>query len=477
MRRVFHGASSATSSPSPFLLSSTIYTSLRWRTGHGPGDRRVQTQWYRSYPEMMTEKDRDMYHCYYPYLFDHGESMSLYPKIPENPRAWQPDQLQTTYDAVREDKYDAFLRLREKFPELYQDTQAWNNPPPFGEFNMHYSVRFGMVGVKAFTCKDYDEFGNQLDLTAFWFPDNQIVKHAARKGETGTDKVYVGAMNVPVEFHKPHVTAFYKAARVPVKHVCTGFNVTPDAYAPVGTKLDVRHFKVGQEVTISFQNTDYGHKGVMFRYGFDGGYVWLGDSKWQRRPGCLSAEGAKRIFPGHRMAGQTGAAIETYQGVPVWRIDYKNSLIYLPTLLDADVGVYVRFSDTINTKGYTLWNEHRGKPPFPTFVAPEDEDLSKMAIDECQLVSTPLYSYFRDEHSPATLMTQADVDDAKAAKPATTQAKKKVYDFKKYQEARKKYRQSLMKARKFKLMGLRTVAHQKQEEARRAKILKYKRVK
>lgn len=64
----------------------------------------------------MREKDRDMYHCYYPYLFDHGDKMSLYPKIPDNPREWQPGQLQTTYDAIREDKYDTFLRLREKFP-------------------------------------------------------------------------------------------------------------------------------------------------------------------------------------------------------------------------------------------------------------------------------------------------------------------------------------------------------------------------
>eukprot|EP00331_Platyophrya_macrostoma_P006903 CAMPEP_0176431060 /NCGR_PEP_ID=MMETSP0127-20121128/14602_1 /TAXON_ID=938130 /ORGANISM="Platyophrya macrostoma, Strain WH" /LENGTH=404 /DNA_ID=CAMNT_0017813025 /DNA_START=247 /DNA_END=1461 /DNA_ORIENTATION=+ len=403
--------------------------------------------------------------------------MSLYPKIPENPREWQPDQLLTTYDAVREDKYDAFIRMREKFPELYQDTQAWNNPPPFGEFNMHYSVRFGMVGVKAFTCKDYDSYGNQLDLTAFWFPDNQVVRHQNRGGETGTDRVFVGAMNVPVEFHKPHVAAAYKAARVPVKHVCTSFPVTPDAYAPVGTKLDVRHFKVGQEVSISFQNTDYGYKGVVFRYGFDGGWVWLGDSKWQRRPGNIGAEGQKRVFPGHRMAGQTGAAIETYQGIPVWRIDYKNSLIYLPTLIDADVGVYVKFRDTINTKGRTLWNEHRGLPPFPTFVPSSEEDLSKMATDECQLVSQPFYTYFRDEHHPVSLVTQADVEDAKAAKPAAVAAKKKVYDMKKYQESRKKYRQQLMKSRKFRLLGLRTVAHQKQEEARRAKILKYRRVK
>jgi hypothetical protein len=257
-----------------------------------------------------------------------------------------------------------------------------------------------------------------------------------------------------------------------------GFRITPDAYAPVGTKLDVRHFKAGQEVTITFQNTDYGFQGVMFRHGFDGGWVWLGDSKWQRRPGCMGAEGQKRIYPGHRMAGQTGGAIETYHGIPVWRIDYKNSLIYLPTLLDADVGVYVKFRDTINTKGVTVWNEHRGLPPFPTFVPPDDENLAKLSTDECQLVSLPFYSYFRDEHHPAQLVTQADIDDARAAKPAAAVTKKKFAgDTRKFNEARKKYRQRLMKARKFKLMGVRTIAHQKQEEARRAKILKYKRVK
>ncbi|EPY42779.1 ribosomal protein L3 mitochondrial [Angomonas deanei] len=215
----------------------------------------------------------------------------------------------------------------------------------------------------------------------------------------------------------------------------------------------------------------------MFRHGFDGGYVWLGDSKWQRRPGCMGAEGQKRIYPGHRMAGQTGASIETYQGVPIWRIDYKNSLIILPTLLDADVGAYVTFRDTINTKGYTLWNEHRGTPAFPTFVPPEEEDLSKLSTDECQLVSPPLYMYFRDEFAAPQMVSQTDIEDAKTTKTTTTTAKKKVYDMRKYLERRKKYRQTLQKSRKQKLMGVRTKAHEKQEEARRAKIMRFKRVK
>ena len=184
-----------------------------------------------------------MYRCYYPYLFDHGDKMSLYPKIPENPREWQPEQLFATYDAVREDKYDAFMKLREKFPELYSDTLAWENPPVYGEFNQFYSIRFGMIGMKAFTQPEYDEFGNRIILTALWFPDNQVIQHMSNRvkaeGDLATgDKIMVGAMNVPVEFHKPYITADYKSRRVPVKHVAATFFATPDAFVPVGTKLD-----------------------------------------------------------------------------------------------------------------------------------------------------------------------------------------------------------------------------------------------
>lgn len=424
----------------------------------------------------MQESDRDMYHSYYPYLFDHGDKMSLYPKIPANPREWQPEQLQTFYDAIREDKYDAFLRLRDKFPELYEDTHAWDKPPAFGEFNQFYSVRHGLIGVKAFTSKDYDEFGNELNVTALWIPDNQIIGHRT-KGTPGADSVLVGAMNVPPEMHPPHISAMYKARQVPVKHVCCEFKITPDAYVPVGTKLDVRHFKAGQELDIQFQSTDYGFQGVMFRYGFDGGWVWLGDSRSQRRPGSTGIEGAGRLFPGSRSAGQTGAKHETKTGVPIWRIDYKNSLVYINALIDADVGCYVKLEDTLNTRGYTTWSDHRGKPPFPTFVPDPKEDLSTLPTEDCQLVSTSLLHTFRDEHSVTSQITQSDIEDAQSAKQTKVAEKREIYDLKKYVEARKKVRQGSRKSRKWRLAGLRARATEKADETRANKLAKYKRVK
>eukprot|EP00758_Cryptobia_borreli_P006487 Tbor_TRINITY_DN5161_c0_g1::TRINITY_DN5161_c0_g1_i3::g.26033::m.26033/K02906/RP-L3, MRPL3, rplC; large subunit ribosomal protein L3 len=282
-------------------------------------------------------------------------------------------------------------------------------------------------------------------------------------------------MNAPPEMHPPHITASYKANMVPVKHVCCSFGITPDAYAPIGTKLDVRHFKAGQEVNLQYQNTDYGFQGVMMRYGHDGGWVWLGDSRWQRRPGCIAAEGAKRVFPGTRMPGQTGAKRETRANKTIWRIDYKNSLIYVNCLIDADIGCYVKISDSINIRGKTLWNEHRGLPAFPTFIPDEKEDLSQLSTEECSIVSPPLFNTFRDEHDPNAQITQSDIEDAQSSKPSMTVKKPYIYDTKKYVETRKKLRQAHRKSRQWKLAGLRARAAEKAEEAKKKKQARYKR--
>jgi ribosomal protein L3 len=432
--------------------------------------------WYRCYPDISEERWRDMYRSYYPYLFDHGDKMSLYPRIPENPREWQPNQLLTTYDAIREDKYDAFMQLRKKFPELYQDTNAWDSPPAFGDFNMMYSVRLGLLGVKAFSAVEYDEHGNRMELTAVWVPDNQVIEHQTKETH-GRDRVRVGAMNVPVEFHKPYVTAAYKAMRVPVKHVNTSFAITPDAFVPVGTKLDVRHFKVGQEVSLAFQNTDYGYQGVMYRHGHDGGPVWLGDSKWQRRPGGIGTEGAKRVLPGTRMAGNLGGNVGRRAHVPVYRIDFKNSLIYLAVKLDCDIGAYIQLRDSVNMFGKVLWSENRGLPPFPTFIPPADEDLGALATEDCQLVSLPLYSRMMDEPDTTALISQQDIDDARAVKPSTAPPKKKLYDYNKYLDYRKKLRKFQRARRKKIMVSVRAKMAVKQDATRQKKLRERRRVK
>jgi hypothetical protein len=283
-------------------------------------------------------------------------------------------------------------------------------------------------------------------------------------------------MNVPLEFHKPYVTAAYKARNVPVKHVSCSFPVTPDAFVPVGTRLDVRHFRPGQEVDVSYHMSDYGFQGVMFRHGMDGGPVWLGDSKWQRRAGSIGTEGAKRVFPGTRMAGQLGARALLRTSIPIYRIDYKNSLIYIAHQMDADIGCYVAIRDTLNTFGKTTWNAHQGLPPFPTFVPAPEEDLSALSTHECQIVTQPLYPRMMDQDDAVSLISQADVDDAQAAKPAAAVQKKKLYDMHKFKEFRKKLRKSASEKRKKMMVRVREGYAEKQAAMRTRKLQARRRV-
>lgn len=444
----------------------------------GMTDIRQFTDWYRSYPARTDEQWRDMYHCFYPYLFNHGDKFSLYPKINENPRTWQPHQLQTVYDAVREDRYDAFIRVREKFPELYQDTQHWDKPPPFGEFNQFYSVRCGMIGIRVKYVREFDAMGNALLLSMLWVPDNQIIEHKTKE-KHGYDAMVVGAMNVSPEFHSPRIARRFKEAGVAVKHVVKEFRCTPDAFLPVGTKLDVRHFKVGQETQLSMMTFDRGFQGVVKRFGFDGSRAWTGDSKWHRRVGSIGAQGQHRTYPGKALPGWMGGDKRFFYQKPIYRIDYKNSLVYVVSRLPCDVGAYVTLEDGDYRMGSTQWSMNRGYPPFPTFVGtPQDAmELSSKTTEECQLVSPPLLGYMKDESIEFSQVSQTDIDDARQVKPVIAPPKQEIYDYKKYRDDQKrKQKENKAKRAKFITM-LDPIIQAKREETRRRKQAEYSRQK
>ncbi|KNH05755.1 ribosomal protein L3-like protein [Perkinsela sp. CCAP 1560/4] len=467
----------------------------------GRVDPRKQTEWHKAYPNRTDEQWRDMYHCYYPYLFDHGDKLSLYPRINPNPRTWQPDQLQTTYDGIREDRYDAFLRIRKKFPELYQDTwqwskpeldserpqseeakaemEDWRDPPTFGEFNQFYSVRVGMIGCRVKYTREFDQYGNSMILSMVWIPDNQIIGHKTDEKD-GRDAMVVGAMNVASEFHHPRVARKFKVAGVPVKHVTKEFRITPDAFVPIGTKLDVRHFKVGQECTLSMQTFDYGFQGVVKRFGHDGSMMWAGHSRWHRRPGSIGAQGQHRVYPGTAMPGVKGGDRRFFYNKPIYRIDYKHSLVYFVGRLPCDVGAYMTIEDGTFTKGLTMWSANRGYPAFPTFVSSkEDQDyLHTRSTEECQLVSPPLLGYLKDEGKPQTQITQTDVDDARQVKQTVAPPKVEIFDRKKARETEKRARKEFkkMKLERRSREGYYDMVKEKQKEFLQRKAERHARV-
>lgn len=80
----------------------------------------------------------------------------------------------------------------------------------------------------------------------------------------------VGAFNTTHTFLSDSYLSIFQRAGVPPKEYLAGFLATEDAAIASGTALDVRHFDVGQRVTITGKTIDWGFQGGMHRWGFRG---------------------------------------------------------------------------------------------------------------------------------------------------------------------------------------------------------------
>ena len=140
------------------------------------------------------------------------------------------------------------------------------------------------------------------------------------------------------------------------------------------------------------RTVDRGFQGVMFRWGMKGGPTRYGPARskaWHRRGGSLSSgEGWGRVPKGKRMPGHMGGLQRT-QSNWVWRVDPKNSLIYLMGALPGPMGQVISLGDSPMRKFDPLF----GAPPFPTYAPRDEEDLAKMTWEEAQLIGKSRVGY------------------------------------------------------------------------------------
>lgn len=69
-------------------------------------------------------------------------------------------------------------------------------------------------------------------------------------------------------FLSPQYRHLFERVNVPYKDKVACFMATEDALVKQGTVLDVRHFQIGQFVSITGKTIDWGFQGVMHRWGF-----------------------------------------------------------------------------------------------------------------------------------------------------------------------------------------------------------------
>ncbi|MBX6772874.1 MAG: 50S ribosomal protein L3 [Chloroflexi bacterium] len=113
----------------------------------------------------------------------------------------------------------------------------------------------------------------------------------------------------------------------PLRHL-REFRIAPENAPPVGQKIDVGIFSVGERVDVIGTSKGRGFAGVVKRHHFRGGPKTHGQSDRHRAPGSIGATTSPgRVLKGTRMAGHMGARRVTVKNLRVVRADPERNLL------------------------------------------------------------------------------------------------------------------------------------------------------
>lgn len=267
---------------------------------------------------------------------------------------------------------------------------AWlkKGKPQEGEYNKDVSKRCGIIGVKLGMLPYWNEYFQRLPLTVIYVPNCQVIQRKTKEKD-GVNALQIGAGHMSMKRVTKPMMGHFARAGVDPKHAITECQVSPDCLLPEGTDLTVRHFSPGQYVDIIGLTKGKGFQGVMKRYGFKGQPASHGVSLTHRSLGSTGALGINRVFKGKKMPGRMGNKKNTQKNNLVYMMDVKRNVIFVKGSVSGANGSYVYLRDAIRKKPEN--------PPYPTFFAPEGEDVSQLA-DEAALLKAkmPLPAEWRD---------------------------------------------------------------------------------
>jgi large subunit ribosomal protein L3 len=96
---------------------------------------------------------------------------------------------------------------------------------------------------------------------------------------------------------------------------------------PVGGKVNVSLFQVGERVSVSGVTKAKGFQGVVKRHGFAGSPASHGRKHDMRKPGSIGATFPEHVVKGRRMAGRMGGANMTALNLLVAYVNQEEGLI------------------------------------------------------------------------------------------------------------------------------------------------------
>lgn len=224
------------------------------------------------------------------------------------------------------------------------------------------SKRTGLLAVKLGMTRDWTSWGEHIPLTILKIDHCYVTQVKQELSPAGFMALQVGCSLLnPKNITKPVKGHLEKAGLPPLRKLAE-FPVTPDALIPAGTRLDARHFSVGQYVDVVGLSKGHGYSGPMKRWNFSGQPATHGVSVSHRSHGATgSRQDPGKVFKGKRMAGRWGVERLTVNNLQVYKIDVWNELLFLKGAVPGVSGGYVMLRDA-------YYKGVRHEPPFPTYI-------------------------------------------------------------------------------------------------------------
>jgi len=183
----------------------------------------------------------------------------------------------------------------------------------------------GLIGKKIGMTRVFDENGQIIPVTVLQAGPCTVTQIKTSEKD-GYEAVQVGYGDRKDKHTNMPLNGHFKKTGVSPKKVLAEFNKVPGFEYKTGQIFHVGLFQEGDCVNVSGISKGKGFSGVIKRHNFSRQKKTHGTGHTERAPGSIGqASDPSRVFPGMRMAGQTGNEKVTVENLIVVKVDRKNN--------------------------------------------------------------------------------------------------------------------------------------------------------
>lgn len=206
-------------------------------------------------------------------------------------------------------------------------------------------MTLGILGTKLGMTQIFDEEGRSIPVTVVAAGPCPVTQIKTLETD-GYMAVQVGYGSVkPKALSKPELGHLEKASVEPMRHL-QEYRLDDVSSYEMGQEIKVDIFEAGQVVDVTGTSIGKGFTGYQKRHNFRRGPMSHG-SKNHRLPGSTGAGTTPgRIYPGKRMAGQSGNSQVTIRKLTVVEVDAERNLLLIKGAVPGKAGSFLNIKPT-----------------------------------------------------------------------------------------------------------------------------------